>query len=148
MIILNSILWALGGFQWLWMRKIAIPILNSIILRSFSPLLGLLALCVGYGVNEGEGEKSSFLGTFWLKHTPNFFWANVMTRLTVGILYGLSTILYYRDIRTLYAIGITTIITVLFGAIIKNEPTIKIGKIQLNTEELIIGVAYGSAWLI
>ncbi len=148
MIILNSLLWALGGFKWLWMRKIAIPICNALLLRSFAPLLGLCVLCVGYGVNENPGEKSSILGTFWIKHTPNFFWANVMTRLTVGILYGLSTILYYRDIRVLYAIGITTIITVLFGAIITGEPTIKIGKIQLNTEELIIGAGYGACWLM
>ena len=148
MIILNSLLWALGGFKWLWLRKLGIPLCNSLLLWNFAPLIGIGALSVGYGVNENKGEKSSILGTFWIKHTPNFLWANIMTRLCVGILYGLSTILYYRDIRVLYAIGITTIITVLFGAIIKGEPTIKIGKIQLNTEELIIGAGYGSCWLL
>jgi hypothetical protein len=147
-ILINSFLWALGGFEHKWRRSAAIPLLNALILHSFAPLLGLLALRVGYGVNENRGEKSSFLGTFWLNHTPNFFWANVMTRFTVGILYGLSTILYYKDIRTFFAILVTTIITVLFGAIITGEPTIKIGKIQLNAEELIIGAAYGSCWLM
>jgi hypothetical protein len=146
---LNSLLWALGGFRWKNLRRIAIPFLNSLLLRSFAPLLGLLALCVGYGVNENEGEKSSYLGGVFLScFKGNFFLANLFTRLTVGILYGLSTILYYRDIRVLYAILITTTITVLFGAIIRNEPTIKIGKIQLNTEELIIGAGYGASFLI
>ena len=124
-----------------------IPLLNALILRSFAPLLGLLVIPIGYGINEEKGQKSSLIGTFFLKFF-NFFWANVLTRLTVGILYGLSTILYYRDIRVLYACGITSVITVLFGAFIKNEPTIKLWKIQLNLEEILIGMGYGTAWIL
>ena len=150
-ILLNGFLWALGGTWNKNIRRLGIPILNALILCSFAPLLGLVVLGAGYGVNENEGEKSSFLGTFFKRLTNNnFFLANLFTRFTCGILYGLTTIWYYwhNPMKILYAVLITTITTVLFGVFIKNEPTIKIWKWQLNVEEILIGCSYGTIWII
>ncbi len=150
-ILINSFLWALGGTWNKNARRLGIPLLNIFLLRSFAPLVGFLVLPIGYGVNENEGEKSSFLGTLFKKLTNNnFFLANLFTRFTVGILYGLSTVWYHwhSPIKILYAVLIITITTVLFGVFIKNEPTIKIWKWQLNVEEILIGFSYGTIWII
>ena len=83
-------------------RRVGVALLIAyfgLIIGWWALLSGLLlgfAMAIGYGVPDPKGapdqDPGSRLGRFWFKITRNYLLTNLLTRATVGLLYGLSLI--------------------------------------------------------
>jgi hypothetical protein len=102
--IFGGILGAIGGSGNKGARRIGIPVmlagyaysrLENIYVITICSMIGALSL--GYGIPDvdylidGNGDKGSFLGRFYLKlFKSNHKWADIATRGTIGLLIALS----------------------------------------------------------
>jgi len=122
---LCAFFWAWGGAEhtsraWRW---VLIPMLIALVLWNPWCLFIMAPISMGYG------ESS------WLRKLVK---SNHLTRLILGASYGalLFPFVWYKPV-------VTGLVTMVFGAIIQTEPSIKIFGKHLNTEEMIIGGTVG-----
>ena len=100
--ILCSFLWRAGGTKGLdkLLRRLGVPFVlgvclvlshaTTLLAASLAGVLAFGVLSLGYGVPDAEtGDPGSHLGRFWLSLTGSLVVANVLTRATVGCLFGL-----------------------------------------------------------
>jgi len=138
---LGGILWKLGGTYGSSIRKIGVSIVislicykytNNIITSLLTFGIGWLMFSVGYGIPD-ETDKGSPIGRFWYKICKgNYFWADILTRLTCGILYSLvyiPTLIYLGKY-----VGILSMLVPILG--IPMVKALDLGDI----EEVLIGV--------
>lgn len=151
-------LWARGGKNNKWIRRIGvgltISILGYIIFQDWKvllicPFLFGAAAC-GYGVPDSTDEGSS-LGRFWFERIredsenrfnqsqETYFMTNLMTRITVSFLYAISLIPFLLFATFIYGFFLIIINTIFWSVYYPKEGTWK----GLGVEEILVGAGLG-----
>lgn len=137
---LIPILYSLGGSDYCGtsVRKYGVPLVTSVALWSFWPLLLFIPLSLGYGIPEIYNgivvDKGSSIGR--LMYGVSKKWANLLTRLTVSVL---LTVCLFAITYNPYVL--LFIPWYLFWAVFNKSDDFEIG--GLLVEEILIGIGLG-----
>jgi len=93
----TAALWRIGGYKSKGARRYGVPslicIAGALGAQSWIPLLsipaGVAVLSMGYGIPD-RWDDGSALGKFWYRYTPDPRTLTILTRGTVGLLFGLA----------------------------------------------------------